>query len=206
MTCEHCAMNCTAQGEDMSWETFKRAIEMSGGYFTIGGGEPTLHPKFEKFLLHAIANADDQGMFIVTNGSITDRAMVLAKLAKAGVIGAALSQDPWHDPIDDKVVEAFTRDQNAARYGPDSHKYANDCREIRDVSHRVLRRGRAATDEFKYGEGYETHDQCACEGDPCVTPNGDVKQCGCVDAPVIGNVFDGWDGDVDEWVCHKEAA
>lgn len=206
MTCAHCCMSATRKGEDMSWETFKTVIEHAEyNYVVLGGGEPLLHPEFEKFLLYALAKTD--GVFIITNGSQTDRAIAIAHLAKRGVIGAALSLDPWHDPIDPEVEHAFTRDkqEKSTIFGRSGDP---DQREIRDVSRgRIMRVGRAARGSFQ--DDWTTYEDCACCGDPVVDPNGNVRQCGCPDSPVVGNVFDGFqslaeeDAD-DEWCCHKE--
>ena len=45
MTCCHCAYSCTAEGEDMSMDTFRRAIDFMHEWgeepISIGGGERT---------------------------------------------------------------------------------------------------------------------------------------------------------------------
>ena len=131
MHCAHCCMNATAKGRDMAWETFRAAVDYEeGGYVTLGGGEPTLHPQFEKFLFYAIGKAES--VWLATNGGVTETALVLARMAQKGIIAADLSLDPWHDPIDPKVVEAFTR--------PLDHE-PNDARSIRRVSGNVIRQG-----------------------------------------------------------------
>jgi MoaA/NifB/PqqE/SkfB family radical SAM enzyme len=187
----------------MTMETFKASLDaaMEYGYehITIGGGEPTLHPDFEKMLLLAIATVED--VFIITNGSQTDRALALAKLAKKGVIGAELSQDEWHDDIDTYVVEAFTKDPGK--------KFDTDRRGIRRSTGTIARRGRAARGSFI--AEYETSDHCACYGSPFVDPMGDVHQCGCPKSPIVGDVVGGFDplddwDDGDTWQCYREAA
>jgi MoaA/NifB/PqqE/SkfB family radical SAM enzyme len=55
-------------------------------------------------------------------------------------------------------------------------------------------------------------DECICDGDPFVRPNGNVHQCGCLDSPCVGNVFDGFEpleyrSDKeyeDPWQCYKK--
>lgn len=55
MFCEHCGFSCTAEGEDMSMEVFERTLQVfEGSYITIGGGEPTLHPKIFEMVLGII--------------------------------------------------------------------------------------------------------------------------------------------------------
>jgi len=94
MHCAHCGMSCTAQGEDMSLQTFRQALEYSEDTVAIGGGEPTIHPLFWQ--------------------KMTETALALAGLAKRGIIGCDLSQDDYHEPVDPRVVEAFTVDQKRA--------------------------------------------------------------------------------------------
>ena len=185
-------MSATAHGEDMTIEVFRAALELArenDNYLVLGGGEPTLHPQFEQMLVEAMAASTELAdkVFIVTNGSITRRAMILARLHKAGFITARLSQDEYHDPIDQQVIDVFTK-----------------LNSIRDVTHggriEPLPTGRAI--ELL---GYELEDRdethCACT-DWVIKPNGDVLQCGCDDSPFIGNVFDGVDCVAVNGVCH----
>jgi len=188
MSCEHCCFACNAQGDDMSRETFRAAIDLCeewGSCITLGGGEPTLHPLFREFLMDAIAAdiGDDIPPFIATNGSVKRHALLLAKLSKKQVVMAELSRDEWHDEIDYDVVDAFEG-------------------MVRDVSQGGRREpfavGRALTvlkiEPKEYGN-------CACD-DYHVSPDGSVRQCGCPDAPVIGNVNDGIDSE--HRGCYKE--
>lgn len=183
MACAHCGMNCTEQGEDMSFEVFKKSIDHND-VIVIGGGEPTIHPEFEKFLFYALAHCES--VFIVTNGKKTDTALALAKLNKLEYhFGAELSQDPYHEPIEDRVVNAF-----------EGH--------IRDTSQKLINAGRC-----DWGDD----EVCICDGDAFVKPNGDVYQCGCDDSPKVGSVFDeilqapnSTEDDYGEWLCHKKVA
>lgn len=54
MSCEHCCSNCTAEGQDMSYETWGKALafvlDWGGETISLGGGEPTLHPLFWQIL------------------------------------------------------------------------------------------------------------------------------------------------------------
>jgi MoaA/NifB/PqqE/SkfB family radical SAM enzyme len=180
--CEHCMFGCTTTGEDMTLDTFRNALKLfAEDFITLGGGEPTLHPQFRNFLIDAIAASSDQGcgpmVGVVTNGSINKEALLIAKLAQKGVIWGTLSQDEWHDPIDNKIVEAFTKPHKN-----DYRETHNDCREIRTVN-RIISQGRAKS--MLEDEEYETTECC---GGWHVNPNGDVKGCSCEDAPVLFNV------------------
>ena len=179
MLCSHCAMNCTAKGQDMTFKTFKQIVDM--GYDSsifIGGGEPTIHSQFEKFLFYALANSEYVGM--VTNGKITNRALALARIANKEdcLFTCDLSIDPFHEPIDQRVINAFEGN-------------------IRDTSHNLTNAGRC---DFGV-KGF-----CIYDGDPFIKPNGNVYQCGCVDSPKVGNVFEGFNSlHIDgEWICHKK--
>jgi len=154
MSCEHCGMNCTAQGEDMTPKTFKNALSYCDEVVSIGGGEPTIHPKFKQFLFDAIGHCEY--VWMATNGSMTEIALTLSKMAKKGIISCALSQDPYHDPIDEKVVEAFTQGQKNALAGE------HDCREIRNVYGNEINGGRC---------DFGKEDGCICSG-LIVRPNG----------------------------------
>lgn len=194
MSCDHCCMACTGEGTFMSEEVFDKALELSGEYITIGGGEPTLHPQFWYFLITAIAHPWVEYVWMATNGSQTKMALRLAKLASKGVIGCELSQDEWHDPIDYEVIEAFiTAPANAD----------TDQRGIRDVTGMIKPGGRATKNELVCA-GEE--DGCGCS-DKIIKPNGDIVFCACDNAPVIGTVFDynppNWAYDYD---CFKDVS
>ena len=180
MSCAHCGMNCTAKGEDMTPRMYKKAIEYIASIsesITIGGGEPTLHKHFWEIMGLSLGSVEN--VWLATNGSITDTALKLANMARRGVIGCALSQDYYHDPIDERVVQAFQKDRKSLGNG--ISVYANndrDLREIRDVSDNIVNAGRC-----NFGE-----DGCVCS-EIIITPDGTIMGCGCDDAPSFGNVF-----------------
>lgn len=174
MTCAHCCVSATKRGKDMILETYKATLALARQYdcyLTLGGGEPTLHPEFEHFLMLAIAYGDSEEYTpcVITNGKLTERALLLARLTKRGIVAGELSQDEWHDPIDYEVVKAFGRN-------------------VRDVTDKLINIGRA---KALYKDGYvpdrDRSDDCVCPG-WSVQPDGTIRQCGCTDAPIVGNV------------------
>ena len=173
MSCAHCCYACTEKGEDMTLETYRKALEWDTETVAIGGGEPTLHPLFWQMLGEAIGAVEYPWM--ATNGSQTDIALALAKMARKGVIGCALSIDGYHDPIDPAVVKAFTPAKAEGVYYGRSNE---DCRELRDVSKDLADAGRC---------DFGTSDSCVCEN-MFVEPDGTVKWCGCEDSPILGNI------------------
>jgi len=99
-------------------------------------------------IIGVLAKSDDTP-WMATNGSQTEIALALASLARKGIISVALSLDDFHDPIDPKVVEAFTSGKkNVPAY------QTADLREIRDVSSNLIKSGRCK--KGKKG--------CICEG------------------------------------------
>lgn len=171
MKCAHCGMACTKKGQDMSLETFRNALkEFGGDLMSIGGGEPTIHPQFWQMLGECIADSGET-VWMATNGKETKTALALAKLAQKGVLIVELSQDPYHEKIDQTVVEAFQRDSNSYS------RNENDCRGIRNTSGALIKAGRCKTGS----------NSCICNG-IMIKPNGDVKACGCKNAPTFGNV------------------
>jgi len=194
MSCEHCGYACTSKGKHMSRKTWKQAIKLANDIddtVSIGGGEPTLHPDFWEIIGTLIGTISSDYIWLATNGSMTDTAIALAGLARKGILGCALSLDVFHDPIDPKVVEAFTKDRKKSyAYEPQTP----DARAIRDTSNHLIKAGRCEDGE----EG------CVCE-DIVIEPSGAVRGCGCIDAPVLGNV---WEYELPEFwergVCSKK--
>jgi MoaA/NifB/PqqE/SkfB family radical SAM enzyme len=161
----------------MSIETFRNVLKYGDEALSLGGGEPTLHPLFWQMLGEAIACVEYP--WLATNGSQTNTALALAAMAQKGVIGCALSRDIHHDPIDERVVKAFTR-KNSEYGGFDNR--TPDGREIRDVTGQEINGGRC---DF----GNDT--DCICP-DFVVEPDGTVRGCECANAPVLGNVNSGF--------------
>ena len=193
MHCRHCGMSATRKGQDMSIETFRNAIKYDTESITIGGGEPTIHPLFWQFVVEAIASGCEN-IWLATNGSQTTTALALANMARKGVIGVALSQDPYHDPISNTVVEAFTI-KNPPTNSFFSPNKEDDKREIRNVSNRLIRAGRCK--EGKKG--------CICD-EIVIKPDGTVKGCGCPKSPIMGNVNTSFEVP-DDWeydICYKK--
>jgi len=178
MTCDHCCYSCTANGDDMSIETFKKAIELVENRYsdlTIGGGEPTIHRNFREFIGLALAAdiSEDYIPWMATNGKETETALKLARLAKRGVVAVELSQDEYHDPIDYKVINAFDK---PIQY---DWKDTGDRRGVRDITHQgrsePIPAGRAA-DFVIVTEANK--DECVCP-DLVIDPKGNIWACGC---------------------------
>lgn len=196
MTCGHCGFACGAKGENMSLETFKNAlkfhVEHKACSVQLGGGEPTIHPQFWQFLGLAREceqnDLDDAYTWLCTNGKKTQDTLQLLDMAEREEIWLSLSLDEWHDPIDPEVVERFERRFWGGFFrGPISIKRASLTN--------ITKTGRA-----KDLINEERHHQCFCDS-PIIKPNGDVRGCGCEDAPVFGNVND--EVVIPEW-CHGE--
>lgn len=197
MTCEHCCNNCTAEGEDMSLETFRKALKLCEEYGQIpfiGGGEPTLHPLFEQMLMEAMPVAVEQGSIVgvITNGSMNRRALMIATLTKFDLVDGELSQDAYHDPIDDEVRDAFIKAGT---------KRGSFNSGIRDTSkggtRECLPHGRGVelmgldyhSDEPEDEDNRDEND-CPCN-DWMVYPDGTIRQCGCDNSVKIGDTESG---------------
>ena len=177
MKCAHCGFSCSARGQDMTEATLYKALEFAANrgeeLLSIGGGEPTVHPRFWPFL-GIIFSFDFENVWMATNGKRTMDALALANLANDRNFQVELSQDRYHEPVDDRVVRAFSTTipskgvgvRNTSQYGG------------------LINAGRAKANQLG------TRDECICPG-LMIKPNGDIKPCGCVRAPVLGNVNTG---------------
>jgi len=158
----------------MSQEVFDKVISIAENYgmdITIGGGEPTLHPKCLDWVMQAALatidvsmDLDGPAVLIVTNGKRTEIALKLAKLAHLGVIQAEVSQDDYHDPIDPSVFKEFLR------YGTKGN--SKSSARVRNVMGGIKGQGRAAENCLQDMEG------CACTT-LFIAPNRDFYHCGC---------------------------
>lgn len=203
MRCEHCCYSCTMDGMHMPRAVFDAALLLDQDYgdemISIGGGEPTLHPDFWQYLCECICNYEF--VWMATNGSQTKIALVLAKMAKRGVISCALSQDEFHDEIDQKVVEAFMDGHKKMRDYV-SNRNDPDRREIRDVSDKITPIGRALENEV----GHDScKNNCVCD-DMVIDPMGRIWACGCMKVQfgtVLKPKIPKWYWDMDE-KCSKK--
>ena len=172
MTCAHCCYECGPAGVDMPLAMFDKAmnvgLELGHPCVAIGGGEPTVHPRFWSIVQRARAFAAKHGtrrVWLATNGKRTADALRLADMTRRGELAATLSLDDYHEPIAEAVVEAFSEIDHFA------------VRSIRTST--VFASGRAKA----WGA-----DECI---NPCphVAPDGTIYGCGCR-ATVWGSLWD----------------
>ena len=218
MTCEHCCYSCTKYGRHGDYNTILAAIMFAREHgeetISIGGGEPTLHPRFFDILKMCLQDFDY--VWMATNGSQTEIMHRLSNIIdgedypecncteedlelydgcecyynddkaiyQEGKLSVALSTDCFHDPINEVIREMWERRGN-------THKHSHF--ELRDVTNShagVVAQGRAK----KTGAGWN-EDDCVCS-DIIIKPTGKLRLCGCDTAPGIGNVWQGVDS---EW-------
>ncbi len=191
MSCPHCCFNYGngKTGKHMPIDMFRhimKRIYNEGEIVTIGGGEICLYPDFEQMLGVLASYRFEMPPLIVTNGSITERALLLNRLGEAEIINCELSQDAFHDWIEPKVVAAF-KARNA----------------IRNVARHnsLISAGRAKNlDSF-----YDLQKICPCDSVQFY-PTGVVKWCGCPRSPVITrNVMSDWKLPENYCDCYKSA-
>jgi len=174
---------------DMFREIVEKWIDVfkkRGQPVPLGGGEPTLHPKFWKMI--SFAHSLGLTPWLATNGSDKETTLMLCELAKKGLVGVALSIDKWHDPIDEEVVETF-RDGltriNRHYYEYWTNKNGEDCTDC----NRDLREIRTTLIPYKGGRANnlpEAVELCPCAGIK-FEPTGEMIACGCEGSPQIGD-------------------
>ena len=147
-----------------------------GSTLDIGGGEPTIHPNFWDFLGIALSY-NVENVWLATNGKKTATAIRLADLAKKGAISCRLSLDKYHDPIDQKVIDAFKRDPGN-RYENDNR--ASTRQDIYD-GWGLINSGRAKKLDMN------KRDCCSCDT-LFIVPSGKIFACGCQKTQ-FGTVF-----------------
>jgi organic radical activating enzyme len=221
-TCAHCCYSCNRNGKHGDYHQIIDNIAFARSYddnspslffrsITIGGGEPTLHPRFFDILRYCLN--DFEYVWMATNGSQTKTMFRLADIInqedypectcktdeerdncychendtnsiyQEDKLTVALSQDPWHDMIDDRIVRLWTREAN---------RHNRSGFEIRNVSasrNGAIAAGRAKRTGAGWAEG------CVCS-DIIIKPDGKLRLCGCANAPVIGTT---WDGIEEKW-------
>lgn len=189
MQCAHCCFSCGEEdehgqpkGEHMSVETLKNTLKLldTDAEITIGGGEPTMHPRFWEMFGLIMEFAGDGGnqVYLATNGKLKKRALALAKLTSADAEGlcVALSRTPYHEEIDPVVVREFTyrklqiRKESAYSFAESGRASSSGCYA---EDRTALIKGHPDRSERQYdGSG------CCCQATK-IEPDGTVRQCGC---------------------------
>lgn len=185
--CAHCCYDSGPEHKEfMSMDVFEAALKCEPqGLFNMGGGEPTCHPLFWDFLDVAIKYRGKGKVWLATNGKLAHHAMLLAGMVQRGEIRAVISDDQWHEPVRQDVMDLWRALGNQGK-----------MKSIRTVSHPIK------TGRCDWG------DRVTCNGCgmPFIQWDGNVRQCACLDAPVVGNVFEGYramfEGD-EAWKCWK---
>lgn len=197
MTCAHCCFSANNKGDNMSRETFLKALELAesfGEYVTIGGGEPTVHPEFFDYLDKTIERYHkgyiDMPPLVVTNGKLVTKARKLLEyIEEEQPVFVDLSLDEYHDPIRPEIENAFKaydriRRENA-RFGG---RHVEGGAGIRTVKN-IQPVGRAA--EPARGIPITVVGAPCCCEDMLVDPFGNVFSCGCK-THLLGNVYEDW--------------
>lgn len=220
MKCAHCCYSCTMKGKHADYNNVIDMIafardNMGEESISLGGGEPTLHPRFFDILDYSLQNFDN--VWFATNGSQTEKMFHIANIIDGndydsfecncdeetldnfgcqckhpyiendGKLSVDLSLDPYHDPIDERVKKLWK--SRAA-----NHSYSHF--HIRDTSNSLSGQGRAK----QLGYDWE---HCICS-DLIVKPDGKIRLCGCTRSPVIGDIWQGIDEKWDDVIYNNE--
>ena len=187
MRCAHCCFAATRHGEHMPLNVFQKALSVAidhGDIVTIGGGEPTMHPRFFEYL-NLVREEQRRGNFeiepfLATNGKAYGKADRLLRILEREqewgehTISVNLSRDRWHDGIDGRIVQRYHQLKVMT-------KNLIDFRSVTKIA--PVGRGRNGVfDEQR------TITPCACE-DALVDPQGQVWSCGCKKR-LLGSIWD----------------
>lgn len=186
LTCTHCAFSCLDFGVDMSIDTFINScifynnfIRDTDTVFSIGGGEPSLHPNLFDFI--AICFEYDIQPMVSTNGTIEVISLALADIVDCGLIkNVQLSYTEFHKnqllTVSDKVLERYSVENNPNFIDIDN--YSGTI--LATTVDPIIKVGRASLlSESVYS--------CLGKG-PHILPNGDVKTCICPTSTKLFNV------------------
>ena len=206
MACAHCGFACGRKGEHMPFRTAIAAVCFINNWgkevIAIGGGEPTMNPRFFDILRLCLDSFDR--VWLSTNGKKTRTMRRLADImldrdwqndrSEDGSdripnpdrrLAVDLSLDRFHSPINPEIVQLWREKASASRF------WTHNPFKIRDVSGYVIPVGRAKNN----GLGDQVaSDRCVCN-DIIIKPSGTIQLCGCPGSPDIGDVWNGVDPD-----------
>ena len=214
MSCAHCCFSCGKHGKHGDYDVILEGLAFTrdtigNEFITIGGGEPTLHPRFFDILKHTLENFES--IWMATNGSRTEIMDRLVNIIDGEdypecdcieLYGEEEYEEygcRCHEKYDDDSI--YQEDKLTIALSLDPWHDAIDESiktlwlkrsnsnyshfEINDVSVR----GAAAQGRAKRTQnGYLDHCVCA---DIMMLPNGKLKMCGCTASPIIGDIRNG---------------
>ena len=138
MKCAHCCFAATRSGAHMELNVFQKALSIAvnrGNSFTIGGGEPTMHPRFFEYLKlvreESLRGNFEISPFMATNGKAYGKASRLLDILEDDyelgneAISVNLSQDDWHEPIDRRIIERKISEYMAPQIKSEPHFGSN---------------------------------------------------------------------------------
>jgi MoaA/NifB/PqqE/SkfB family radical SAM enzyme len=205
----------------MSWNGVLDGLQLCAeqdSYITIGGGEPTMHPRFFDILKRALDDPDFEHVWMATNGSNLKAMRRLANIIDGNDYESFEQEDYCNcDPEalkDDnyqcycmptgiitqehKLGVALSQDHFHERDKVDPWVVNHWCQaaknlrsgyEVRDVT--TSSDNIAAQGRAKRtGVGWADH--CVCS-DHIIRPDGTIKLCGCTASPIIGSIRNGID-------------
>ena len=183
MLCPHCCFDCTEKGKDMSLDTVKAAVDLflsynkSVYYFTIGGGEPTVHPQFREIVKILLDLKDSMfknfigiNIDVFTNGKNDEESLFLMELVKAKKITCIFSCDKYHEKINPKIKRMFKK------LSIDPETATNMILEDKNPSPQKVGRAIFLPESLIYPQ------YCLGEG-IFIDPNGFVFPCACRNIP-----------------------
>lgn len=213
MACAHCCYACDPRKEyvHMDWDLYRHCLELCeacGETAQLGGGEPTCHPHFWRFLRAAVTSDCDM-VWLATNGMRTKHAWALGLLsAEDGYHrlhmewferkidqGEEIDEyddltHPWIDGTspDDwiKLDVTLSQDMYHDPISPEIVELFEDMKhEIRDVTRTFepYNMGSAKTNQLSGREG------CCCTS-VHIKPWGDVFMCGDDGSLPLGHIKD----------------
>jgi MoaA/NifB/PqqE/SkfB family radical SAM enzyme len=218
MTCAHCGFSCGKNVKHGELSVIEMGIEfcskMNDESISIGGGEPTLHPKFFQILKRCMFNFNF--VWLATNGSQTEKMYRLHNImdnfdyenftcnhpeeceengyCNCNDFNYGIIENP-----DGKLSVALSQDYFHSPIDPRivdlwtkmANRHNGNGYEIRNVTNSnngIIGQGRAKKNKYN-GKG------CICS-DLIIKPDGKIRLCGCTRSPVIGNV---WGGIEEKW-------
>lgn len=221
MACQHCCYSCRpGKGRHMDYNDVLDGLSMAAehdGHLTIGGGEPTMHPRFFDILERALNDDDFEYVWLATNGSNLKAMKRLANILDGNDCDSFEQDDycicdkkdldngyycccepPSYIYQEDKLSVALSQDHFHERhkvnkwvveYWTLAVRNRRNGYEIRNVT--LSHDGVSAQGRAKRTSSGWT-DHCVCS-DHIIRPDGSIKLCGCTSSPIIGSIRNGID-------------
>lgn len=204
----------------MNWSDALDGMRLAAKHdsiLTIGGGEPTMHPRFFDILKRALDDRGFEYVWLATNGTNKKSMMRLANIIE-GCDYESFDQEDYCTCSADDLKNGYTCDcyptgeiyqENKLGVALSQDHFHEQDKVSRWVVDHWTRKANGRIEGYEIRNVTQSYDGVVAQGrakrtgsgwaetcvcaDNIIRPDGKIKLCGCTSSPIIGDIRNGID-------------